>query len=117
MLPKPNSARAAWSRRAFFSVGSTNTSRSSVNLGSAWIAIACPPIKRNRVPVEISTRKNSFQSSFRRKVAEPLLAKPLDGHETLFRGALREVFAVKLLAFFEIRDADDTLHAHRPQHA
>lgn len=83
-----------------------------MNLGSACTAIACPPIKRNRVPVEISARKNSFQSSFKDNVAEPRRAELLDGREALFRGRLREVFAVVRFARLERGGAEDTSNTH-----
>ena len=115
--PNPKSTSAARSLRALFRSGATNTSRSSVNRGSAWIAIACPPIKRNRVPDEISAPKNSLQSSFRRKVAEPLPAEPFDDGETFFRRGALDIFAIEPLTFPEIGAADDTLYLHRHQNA
>jgi hypothetical protein len=83
-----------------------------VNLGSAWTARACPPIKTYRVPVEVSARKNAFQSAFRCKVLEVRLPEPLDDGEALFRGRLREVAAVDFVGFFERRDPDDALNLH-----
>jgi hypothetical protein len=87
-----------------------------VNRGWACTAKACPPINRYRVPAEVSTRKNSFQSSFRCKVSEPRLAEPLDRGEAFFRGRLLEVGEVETVCFFETRDPDDPLngHLHRP---
>ncbi len=74
--------------------------------------IAWPPIKRNRVPAEISATKNEFQSSLRRKVAEPILTEPFDNGEAFFRLGSRDVFAIEPLTFLKTRDADDTLDAH-----
>jgi len=115
--PKPKSTSAARSVAAFFRSGATNTSRSSVNRGSPWTAIACPPIKRNRVPAEISATKNACQSSLRRNVPEPIPAEPFDDGEALFRRGSRDVVAIKPLTFLQTRGADDTLDAHRHQHA
>lgn len=83
-----------------------------MNRGSEWTASACPPINRYRVPVEVSTRKNSFQSSFRCKVSEPLLAEPLDDREAFLRGRCFEVLAIESVGFFEFRDPDDALNGH-----
>jgi len=83
-----------------------------VNRGSAWTASACPPIKRYWVPVEVSARKNSFQSSFRCKVPEPCSTEPLDDREPLFRGRFFEAFEVEGVRFFEARDPDDALNGH-----
>ena len=83
-----------------------------MNLGSAWIATACPPIKRKRVPEEIRARKNSLQSSFRVKIAEPLLAEAFDDGEPLFGRRRFVILDVELFAFLEARDPDDMLNAH-----
>jgi len=83
-----------------------------VNRGWACTAKACPPINRYRVPVEVSTRKNSFQSSFRCKVSEPRLAEPLDRREAFFRGRFLEVGEVETVCFCEARDPDDPLNGH-----
>lgn len=94
------------------SEGSTNTSRSSVNLGSAWPATAWPPIKRKRVPEEIRASKNWLQSSFRVNVAEPLAAELLDNGEPFFRRGRFAILDVERFAFLETRDPDDTLNTH-----
>jgi hypothetical protein len=83
-----------------------------VNRGSACTASACPPINRYRVPVEVSTRKNSFQSSFRCKVLEPRFAEPLDDREAFFCGRFFEVLSIEPIGFFEARDPDDALNGH-----
>lgn len=64
------------------------------------------------VPVEVSARKNSFQSSFRCKVAEPRLAEPLDDGEPFFRSGGLEVLTVDFFGLFELRDPDDALNGH-----
>lgn len=83
-----------------------------MNRGSACTASAWPPINRYRVPVEVSTRKNSFQSSFRCKVSEPRLAELLNDREAFFRARFLEVLAVEAVGFFEVRDPYDALNGH-----
>jgi len=64
------------------------------------------------VSFEIRACKSSRQSSFRRKVAKPLLPEPLDRRDPLFRRGLREVFAIEIVAVPPCGDAENSLNGH-----
>ncbi|MFO0613156.1 MAG: hypothetical protein U0414_11230 [Polyangiaceae bacterium] len=91
-------------------VGSTKTSRSSVNRGSPCPATACPPIRRNRTRREISALKNSLQSRFSSIFTEPDPPQPLDTGDALLERHGRDVLAVECVGLLEgVRDTDDAL--------
>jgi hypothetical protein len=41
------------------------------------------------------------------------LTEPFDRLKALFRRRFREIALIEVVAFFEARDSDDTLHAHK----
>ena len=71
----PNSHKASHARVVLSSVLSIQTSRSPVDRGTPWTAIACAPTTRKRTPARCRpmsrSRKSSFNRKSRRRTGEP----------------------------------------------
>src|ERR1700722_11137062 len=92
--PKPKATRARRKRAEFWALASTNTSRSSVSLGSPCAATACPPTRRNRAPSPIKSDKNSDQSALSWIFTEPNPPQPIDRRDALLEREPRVVLAI-----------------------
>ncbi|GEM_PF-2613271 len=79
---------------AFFGERSTNTSRSSVSLGSPWPATACPPTSKSFSPFESSRRKDSLQSGLSSILTGPHLSQLFDCVDTGFHRQSTEILPV-----------------------
>ena len=95
LAPNPNASKASRRRPAFARAGSTNTSRSSVSLGSPWAATAWPPTSRNRTRFEIRSDKNSFQSGLSWIFTEPDPPQLLYRGDTFLETQAREIAPVE----------------------